>query len=69
VDLGDLQASAGFAAISGTSMATPHVAGLIAILRQAIPGLTTESFKAVMRQRRDRNPATGFGVPRWEMFV
>lgn len=69
VDLGDLAAGAGFAAISGTSMATPHVAGLIAILRQARPDLTTESFKAVMRQRGDRNPNTGFGVPRWEMFV
>ena len=69
VDLGDLQASAGYAAISGTSMATPHVAGLLALLRQARPDLTAESFKATMRQRRERNPGTGFGVPRWEMFV
>ncbi len=69
VDLGDPGASVGFAAISGTSMATPHAAGLGAILRQRTPGMTTELFKARLREQGRHNAATGWGVPTWNMFT
>ena len=69
VDLGDPGASAGYAAISGTSMATPHVAGLVALLRQRNPAFTAEDFKLGIRRRREFNPNTGRGVPNWGMFV
>jgi subtilisin family serine protease len=35
-------------AISGTSMATPHVAGAIALLKQIQPNLTTQELKSVV---------------------
>jgi len=35
-------------AISGTSMATPHVAGASALVKQAIPELTAEEVKSVL---------------------
>ena len=69
VDLGDPGASIGFAAISGTSMATPHAAGLGALLRQRFPGLTTEQFKNTMRGTGAFNPDIGFGVPPWALFT
>ena len=68
VDLGDPGANSGYAAISGTSMATPHITGLVALLRQRNPALTAEDFKTVVR-RREFNPDTGRGVPNWSMFV
>jgi len=67
VDLGDPGASSGYAAISGTSMATPHITGLVALLRQRNPALTAEDFKMGLR-RREFNPNTGRGVPNWSMF-
>ena len=70
VDLSDAQAGFGFAAISGTSMATPHVAGLLALLRQRDPELTAESFRQVMRTSGlPFNTSWGYGVPNWSMFV
>lgn len=69
VDLGDPGASVGFAAISGTSMATPHAAGLGAILRQRFPGMSAEEFKDKMRTRGRFNQNTGFGVPTWGLFT
>ena len=68
VDLGDPGASSGYAAISGTSMATPHIAGLVALLRQRDPALTAEDFKMALRRQREFNPNTGRGVPNWSMF-
>lgn len=69
VDLGDQKAGLGFAAISGTSMATPHVAGLLALLKHRNPDLTESQFKDVMRQRGvPFNTATGWGIPRWSIF-
>ncbi|MBI4149167.1 S8 family serine peptidase, partial [Candidatus Woesearchaeota archaeon] len=35
--------------ISGTSMATPHVAGAVALIKQAHPGWTPEEIKAVLK--------------------
>ncbi|HKP71407.1 MAG TPA: Ig-like domain-containing protein [Pyrinomonadaceae bacterium] len=44
--------------ISGTSMATPHVAGAAALVRQAFPGYTPEQVKQLLK-----NTARGLGVP------
>lgn len=69
VDLGDPAASTGYAAISGTSMATPHIAGFVALLRQRMPAITEAEIKAVMQRKGAFNPNTGRGVPNWSMFV
>jgi len=69
VDLGDPTAGFGYAAISGTSMATPHIAGLLALLRHRTPGMTPEQFKAVIQVRGQTfDNALGWGVPKWAWF-
>jgi subtilisin family serine protease len=63
------QAGYGYVAISGTSMATPHVSGLVALLRQKYPNMSTPQFKSVMSARgRSHDNAYGFGVPKWSYF-
>jgi subtilisin family serine protease len=63
------QAGFGYVAISGTSMATPHVSGLVALLRQKYPDLTTAKFKQVMAAKgRTHDNDYGWGVPRWSYF-
>lgn len=44
--------------ISGTSMATPHVAGLAALVRQAYPTLTPDDVKALLK-----STARDLGMP------
>ena len=64
-DAGDSQPGFGYAAISGTSMATPHGTGLEALLEHRNPALTTQDFKSVPRSRGGSfNHAAGWGVPR-----
>jgi uncharacterized repeat protein (TIGR01451 family) len=41
--------------ISGTSMAAPHVAGLMALLREAHPGWTVEQLKALVMNRAEHD--------------
>ena len=70
VDAGDPQAGFGYAAISGTSMATPHIAGLLALLKHRNPALTESDFKAVLRNRGGLfNTASGWGIPKWSWFA
>ena len=54
-----------YATISGTSMASPHVAGAAALLRQARPTLAASQFRAVLQNSADPknwsgNPGLGF---------
>jgi putative cell wall-binding protein len=41
--------SSGFGCLSGTSMASPHVAGLAALVKQAKPNVTVAEMKAAVR--------------------
>ncbi|GII81724.1 peptidase [Sphaerisporangium rufum] len=47
-----------YAAMSGTSMATPHVAGAAALLRQARPGIRPAELKALVMSTADRQDGT-----------
>jgi subtilisin family serine protease len=54
----------GYATISGTSMASPHVAGAAALLKQAHPSLPASAFRDVLENSADPavwslNPALG----------
>jgi len=56
----------GYATISGTSMASPHVAGAAALLKQAHPSLPASAFRDVLENSADPtvwslNP--GLGLP------
>ena len=53
------------AIVSGTSMASPHVAGAAALLRQARPTLAASEFRAILQNSADPknwsgNPGLGF---------
>lgn len=50
--------SGGYGASSGTSMATPHVAGVIALLWSALPGLRGEVDETEALLRRTAKPIT-----------
>ncbi len=69
IDLQELDAGAGFAAISGTSMACPHVAGFCALLKQKNPKITTAEIKRTMALRgHTKDYITGWGIPKWSYF-
>jgi subtilisin family serine protease len=57
--------SGGYATISGTSMASPHVAGAAALLMEAQPSLPAAAYRDVLQNSADPaawsgNPALGF---------
>ena len=45
-----------YAAFQGTSMATPHVAGVVALIRSANPGLSAAQIRALLKDTA--NPLT-----------
>ena len=50
-------AASGYALMSGTSMATPHVAGVLALMRQSAPALNSAQLKQGVLAAADREPA------------
>ena len=69
IDIQEADAGVGFAAISGTSMATPHVAGFVALLKQKFPKITAAQIKQTMAQRgHAKDFKTGWGIPLWSYF-
>src|SRR6185312_14205623 len=49
--------ASGYAYLNGTSMATPHVAGVIALMRQAAPSLNAAQLKQGVLDGAERRPA------------
>jgi hypothetical protein len=54
-------ASGGYATISGTSMSAPHVAGAVALLLEAQPGLAADEVRPVLQNSAE--PFDWFGAP------
>ncbi len=52
-----------YMAISGTSMATPHVAGIVALMLEANPSLTFEEVKSILEETATNMP----GYEGWEV--
>lgn len=52
----------GWAVISGTSAASPQIAGICALLKQAQPGLSPDLVKAILRAST-RDVSTGLSIP------
>lgn len=48
--------------LSGTSMAAPHVAGLVALLKQKNPSATPEQIKTAILMATQHKPAWGWGT-------
>jgi len=70
IDFQEAEAGVGFAAISGTSMATPHVSGLCAMLKHRNPQITTAQIKqAIAARGHGKDFVTGWGIPRWSYFA
>ncbi len=73
VDVLSLDIDGGYTLMSGTSMAAPHVAGVAALMLEAVPFLTVEELKnALMSATVDLGPAgfdTLYGAGRIDAFL
>ena len=51
-------------AIAGTSMATPHVAGIMCLWKEMFPDITSDMVKAIFRQMsgQAKNNVDGYGL-------
>jgi len=58
----------GFEAMRGSSMATPHVAGLMALLAEAMPSITVDVVKRVIAVT-EKSIDSGWGLVKLSMFV
>jgi subtilisin family serine protease len=61
--------SSGYAAFSGTSMATPQVTGLVALMYAYNPKLTHEQVLDILRVRTTNRPATANPAPPIDAFA
>jgi len=52
----------GYASVAGTSMATPHVAGVAALLWSQYPSLTNQQVRTILTQTADDLGAPGFDM-------
>ncbi len=63
----------GWAEMSGTSMAAPHVAGAVALLRQAAPTMTVDQVVATLKATADdlgaQGPDNQFGAGMVDVFA
>ena len=69
LDIAEDKSANGWAALHGTSMACPHVAGLVALLKQYNPDVTTDYIKQVMQSRgKPKDNISGWGPINYQMF-
>lgn len=58
-----------YAVMSGSSMATPHITGLLVAARQAYPNLTLDDIFNILRENgKAKSNECGYGVLTWDMI-
>jgi len=69
LDVSEDKTANSYAALHGTSMACPHVAGLVALLKQVNPGVTTDYIKQVMSViGGSKDNESGWGLITYDKF-